>query len=126
MIVDTALQTYNKAIEKLLPFFANKKNRYSCIGAAIVCILFRQIYSSIALPPRNLRQFPRVSTYAILSSFKKKEAVPKRIKRLINPITDAGYSFYMVRNQHILQTNHHFSFYIFIIRQGLLLHGTCL
>lgn len=103
MIVDTALQTYNKAIEKLLPFLANKKSRYSCIGAAIVCILLRQIHSSIALPPRHLRQFPRVSTYALFSSFKNKEAVPKRVKRLINPISDAGYSFYMVRKRYILQ-----------------------
>ncbi|KAF1802379.1 hypothetical protein V8B55DRAFT_1594502 [Mucor lusitanicus] len=98
MIVDTAIQTCHTVLERLLPFFQNRKNRYSCIGAAIACILLRHVYATIALPPRHLRSFPRVSTFAILNSFKNLESVPNRIKRLINPITDAGYSFYMARS----------------------------
>lgn len=96
MMIDTAIQTCHTALERLLPFFQDRKNRYACIGAAIACLLLRHMYASIALPPRNLRSFPRVSTFAILNSFRNFESVPNRIKRLINPITDAGYSFYMV------------------------------
>ncbi|CEP20052.1 hypothetical protein [Parasitella parasitica] len=93
MIVDNALQTYNKAFEKLVAFFQDKTNRYSCIGAAIACILLQRLYSSIALPPRNLLQFPRIPTLAILNSFKNNESIPDRIKRLVNPIARAPISW---------------------------------
>lgn len=92
MLVDKAIQTY----QRLFIFLQDRKNKYACICAAIACILSHHIYRSIALPPEHLRSFPRVSTFAILNSFRNFESVPSRIKRLINPITDAGYSFYMV------------------------------
>ncbi|KAL7316548.1 hypothetical protein PS15m_005631 [Mucor circinelloides] len=94
MLVDKAIQTY----QRLFLFLQNRKNKYACICAAIACILSHHIYRSIALPPEHLRSFPRVSTFAILNSFRNFESVPSRIKRLINPITDAGYSFYMARS----------------------------
>ncbi|KAL0143662.1 hypothetical protein V8B55DRAFT_1479540 [Mucor lusitanicus] len=95
---DTVIQKYQQVLQRLLPFFQDRKNKYACIGAAIVCLLSRQIYRSMVLPPEHLRSFPRVSTFQILNSFRKFESVPSRIKRLINPITDAGYSFYMARS----------------------------
>ncbi|GAN02482.1 cytochrome P450 [Mucor ambiguus] len=98
MMSDTAIQKYRQVLQRLLPFFQNRKNRYACIGAAIVCLLSRHIYRSIVLPPEHLRAFPQVSTFQILNSFRNFESVPSRIKRLINPITDAGYSFYMARS----------------------------
>lgn len=127
MIVDTAIQTCHTVLERLLPFFQNRKNRYSCIGAAIACILLRHVYATIALPPRHLRSFPRVSTFAILNSFKNLESVPNRIKRLINPITDAGYSFYMVCIWHDSHLNliDSISFYLCVGTVSHCLESVC-
>lgn len=93
---DTAFQKYQEMLQALISFLQVRKNKYACIGAAIACVLSRHIYKSIALPPDHLRSFPQVSTFQVLNSFRKFESVPSRIKRLINPITDTGYSFYMV------------------------------
>lgn len=99
MMIENTLQSYNKAIEKAL--LVVRKNKTSFIGMAIFCLVLQQVYASFTVPPKHLRQYPKVSFLSMIRSFYIKESVANRTKRLVTPLTNAGHSFYVVSSFYI-------------------------
>lgn len=98
-MIENTLQNCNKIIEKA--FLVVRKNKTSYIGIAIFCLVLQQVYASFAVPPKYLRQYPKVSFLSMIRSFYIKESVANRTKRLITPLTNAGHNFYVVSSLHI-------------------------
>jgi hypothetical protein len=87
---------YNMALEGLLPLF-QKRSKSSYIGAAILLITVKQIYSFFRVPT-NLRHFPNVSFFAMAKSLLTSEPPYSRFKRIILPTIQEGNGFYIVRH----------------------------
>lgn len=93
-MIETALKTYSKTFEKILPIL-QKRSKASYISAAILLLVVKQVYSFLT-PPKQLRAYPRISFFAVVKSFYQNESVFNRCKRLITPLMDSGYGFYIV------------------------------
>lgn len=93
-MMETALNTYSSLVENLLPFLRNR-SRGSYIGLAILALVLRRTYSFLT-PPKNLRQFPKLSFFTVARSFASCEPVNTRFKRLILPLIKDNQSYYTV------------------------------
>ncbi|CEP12638.1 hypothetical protein [Parasitella parasitica] len=95
MAIENFMQSYNRAIENVLPIL-RKRSKASYIGMAIMCIVIKQVYSAYSVP-KHLQRFPKVSFLSMIRSYLIKEAVVERTKRLVTPLTDAGHGFYVCK-----------------------------
>lgn len=88
----------------------------SYIGAAILCLYLRHLYTSFTIPPETLQHFPKVSFFSVVKSLFMNEAVADRTKRLINPITTTGQKFYIVHKKALY--HHYCTLLIFYVVQN--------
>jgi type III secretory pathway component EscR len=93
-MIENALQSYNKVIEKILPVL-QKRSKISYIGVAVFLAIIQRIYAILRVP-KDLRRFPEVTPLSMIRSLYVNEPIVNRTKRLVTPLTNAGHGFYVV------------------------------
>jgi hypothetical protein len=88
---------FSQFTETYIPYLEKNKKTVCSISAAItVAALARYFYRKLTVPPKNLRNLPRITYVDLLKSIMDGEGIYERKKRLIIPLLDKAEGLYLV------------------------------